>query len=224
MEEVKKRILEYFNEVNKKVREKDIRDKIGIGVEIDIKTILRELEQEGFILKCKSGWYMSLNNSCYISGIVCGSERGYAFLKPVNKLLEDMYISEYSLNGAIDGDMVLVKEVPSYGNKRECVVDRIIKERDKVIVGTTGKYGKKYFVEPDSKRIPYNIIIKNCKKSEFKTCQKVIVKITKRNNNPVFGHIEGEIVEVLGDRNQKGVDILSIAKAYGLEESFSSQT
>ena len=221
MEGTKDRILEYFNEVNKKVRVKDIKDSLGIGGDVDIKEILKELEQSGHILKCKRGWYMSLKNSNYISGIVQGNERGYAFLKPLDKSLEDMYISEYSLNGAIDGDTVLVREIPSYGSKRECMVDRIIRERETPIVGTTVKHGKKYFVLPDSKKIPYSIMIKNCKKSDFKAAQKVIVKITKRNNNPVFGYIEGEIVCVLGDANGKGVDILSVAKTYGLEEGFS---
>lgn len=219
MEETKRRILEYFKEVDKKVRAKDIKD--SLGIDIDVKEILEDLARDGLILKCKRGWYSSLDDSCYICGVVSGNERGYAFLKPLDKSLEDMYISEYGLKGAIDGDVVLAMEVPGYGNKKECIVHRIIKEREAAIVGTTGKYGKRRFVEPDSKKIPYNILLTNCKKSGFKPGKKVIVKITKRNLNPEFGFIEGEITEVLGDKDEKGIDILSIAKTYGLEEGFS---
>ena len=219
MEETKEKILEYFDEINKKVREKDIKDKIGI--DYDIKDILKELEQDGFVIKNKKGWYTSVKNSGYISGVVCGNERGYAFLRPIDKSLEDMYISEYSLNGAIDGDVVLVREITSWGNKKECFVYKIIKETNAIMVGTTKKSKEGYVVILDNKRIPDVVFIKKHKSSIFKKGQKVIVKITKRKIVPEFDFMEGEIVEVIGNQDEKGVDILSVAKTYGLEESFS---
>ena len=224
MEETKEKILEYLREVKKKVKLLEIEQNIGIEEHASeyVLEILHKLEEDGEIVKCKKGKYVLTEYSGYISGKIQGNERGYAFFRPDNKDLQDMFISEYDLGGALDKDTVLVKEIPfsGYGNKKECIVIKIIKDANETIIGTTIKRGSRFFVVPDNKRIPDIITITGGKLEEAKHNQKVIVEITKRKLNPFHDVIEGEITDILGDKNEKGIDILSIAKTYGLEQEF----
>ncbi|MBP5426960.1 MAG: ribonuclease R [Clostridiales bacterium] len=215
---MKDKILEYLKFAKKKLRAREIQQ--GIGSNIDIKTVLEELQTEGKIVKSNNGRYQTIENSEYVCGRIQGSEKGYAFLRLCDG--EDMFISEYALNGAIDGDTVLVKEdmVGSCGNKKEGIVCKILKKANEEIVGTVKVCKNKCFVIPDNKRIPEEVLIVGNRKKGVKKDQKVIIRITKRKINPVVDVLEGKIIEVLGNKKDKGVDILSVAKSYGLEESF----
>lgn len=213
-------ILDYLKQSRKKLRAKEIQE--GIKSDVDIKSVLEELSADGKIVKTRNGRYEAIENSEYISGCVQGNERGYAFLK-ISEDEEDMFIDAPNLNGAIDGDIVLVKEDVSArsGSRRECIVHKIVRRTNEEIVGTVKIYKKNCLVVPDNRRIPSAVFILNGKRKDIKRGQKVIVRITTRELNKEDNKtLEGKITEILGDKKDKGVDILSVAKTYGLEEKF----
>ena len=221
MEKIKEKVLNYLREIKRKVKIREIEQNIENSDPSEIQEVINELEQKGLIVKCKKGKYLLTEYSQYISGIIQGNERGYAFLRPINKELEDMFIDENSLNGALDGDTVLVSESSiRTGNKKEAIVYKIINMANQTIIGTVKKTSRGFIVIPDNKRIPCSVIITGGKLQEVKVNQKVMVEITKRKGNIESGKLEGEIIDIIGDKDEKGVDILSIAKTYGLEQDF----
>lgn len=86
------------------------------------------------------------------------------------------------------------------------------------IVGTFTKNKNFGFVVPDNKKISKDIFISKKYFSGAKSNDKVVVQITKPEidgNKP-----EGKIIEILGNINIAGVDMLSIIKEYKLPYEF----
>lgn len=184
-----------------------------------IKT-LNSMEKQGLIVKNRRGRYGVPEKMNLIIGQLEGHPGGYGFLLPENPELDDIYVSREDMNGAMHGDMVLVRpKVPAKGSsKAEGEVVRILKRSLKTVVGTVER-GKQYsFVVPDDKRIFYDLYVPKEKTNGAKNGQKVVAKIIEwpqKRRNPV-----GEIIEILGYPEEPGIDILSIIKKYDLPLDF----
>ncbi len=100
-----------------------------------------------------------------------------------------------------------------------------VKENSKIfdlekdtIVGIFQKSRNFGFVVPDDKKLGSDIFIskKDCMKA--KNNQKVVVKITKMPHADKSA--EGKIIEIIGDIDQAGVDMISLIKEYDLPYEF----
>lgn len=156
-----------------------------------------------------------------IEGIFRANEKGYGFLE-VEGQDEDLFIPASSVNGALNGDTVQViifkrKE----GTKRaEAKVVKVLNREKETVVGILQKSKNFGFVVPDDKKFGTDIFISKSKCKEAKNNDKVIAKILKY---PERGkNAEGEIIEVLGNVNQAGVDMLSVIKEFDLPNEFPS--
>jgi ribonuclease R len=181
---------------------------------------LNYMEKEGLVVRTRRGRYGIPEKMNLVVGRLEGHPRGYAFLIPENEELEDIYISQEDLNGALHGDTVLVRpKVRAHGGaKAEGEVIRILKRASKKVVGTIEKEKHFAFVTPDDKRFFYDIFIPGDQTMGARSGQKVVVKITRwpeKRRNP-----EGEVIEVLGFKDEPGIDILSIIKKYDLPLEF----
>lgn len=90
-------------------------------------------------------------------------------------------------------------------------------DRDK-LVGVFQKSKNFGFVVPDDRKIKTDIYISKKNSMKAKNNQKVVVQITKKpekDRKP-----EGKILEILGNINQAGVDMLSLIKEYDLPYEF----
>ena len=162
---------------------------------------------------------MSKKKNQKIEGIFRANERGYGFVE-VEGMDEDLFVPAGSTNRALNGDTVQVcifkkKE----GTKRaEAKVVKIVKREKETVVGIFQKSKNFGFVVPDDKRFGTDIFISKAKCKEAKTNDKVIAKILRY---PERGkNAEGEIIEILGNINQAGVDLLSVAREYNLPSEF----
>lgn len=91
-------------------------------------------------------------------------------------------------------------------------------ETGKRVIGTFEKNKNFGFVIPDSRKIPTDIFIskKNCMGA--RNNDKVIVEIIKE---PKKGRkIEGKVVEIVGNANEAGIDMLSLIREYELPYEF----
>jgi len=86
------------------------------------------------------------------------------------------------------------------------------------VVGLFHNHDSYGFVVPDDKRINKDIFIRSEGFKGAVTGQKVVVNILTYPEGRAAA--EGEIVEVLGHKDDPGVDILSIIRKHGLPESF----
>ncbi|MCX7884604.1 MAG: ribonuclease R [Caloramator sp.] len=182
--------------------------------------LLDEMEEEGYVVKTRKNRYGVPEKMNLVVGKLQGNPKGFGFLIPDDVRIEDIYVSGENMNGAMNNDRVIVKILKERtANKRvEGEVIRILKRANNKVVGTFEKSQNFGFVVPDDKRIYQDIFIPKAAMNGAKTGHKVVVEVTKwpeKRRNP-----EGKIIEILGNKDKPGVDILSIIKKYNLPEEF----
>ena len=182
--------------------------------------LLNRLEDEGKILRTPNDRYGVPERMNLLRGRVQAHAKGFAFLLPEDKEHPDVYLSANDLKSAMNGDIVLVKVISKSeaGGRFEGEVVRIVQRAVTQIVGTFDNHESYAFVLPDDKRINRDIFIP---KDQFKGAvsgQKVVVRIVSYPEGNAAA--EGEIVEVLGHKDDPGVDILSIIRKHQLPEGF----
>lgn len=185
---------------------------------------LNDLIKDGEIRISKKNRYVPITDEDKrLVGNLQGNQKGFAFFISDDINQKDVYIAKEDLNGALNKDKVRIQVKDKSVNDNESAegkVVEIIKRNTDNIVGTYSKNKTFGFVIPDEKNYFNDIFISKNKDMKAKDGYKVICKIDKfSGKNP-----EGHIIEVLGDPNDKGVDILSIIKSHGIPNKFSSKT
>lgn len=95
---------------------------------------------------------------------------------------------------------------------------KIFEIEKNTIVGTYKKSRNFGFVIPDDRKLGTDIYISKKNSMKAKDGQKVVVEITKLPKADKSA--EGNIVEIIGNINQAGVDMLSLIKEYDLPYEF----
>lgn len=153
-----------------------------------------------------------------LEGTFIGNAKGFGFVE-VEEEEEDFFIPETKVKDAFHQDKVQIRvlhEVP--GKRREAEVVTVLSRGMTQIVGTFESCKSYGFVVPDNPKIATDIYIAKEHKKGAVDGHKVIVEITdygSKGRNP-----EGKVVEILGHKNDPGVDILSLVHAYGLQVEF----
>lgn len=154
----------------------------------------------------------------FIEGIFRRHERGFGFV-----ILEDeegdIYIAKEDSKDAFSGDRVLVKlKKKSCGARQEGIILKVIEHKKDTLVGTFQKSKNFGFVIPDDKKLCRDIFISKKNFGKARNNHKVLVQITKY---PQKGRkAEGKILEVIGNVNEAGIDMLSLIKDYDLPYKF----
>src|SRR5690625_19166 len=185
---------------------------------------LNDLENDGELVRTRKNRYGLHEKMNLIRGRIQMHAKGFAFLVPDDEDEKDVYIHQNDLDSAMYGDKVLVRiEKASFdGNRPEGVVIRIVERSDAPIVGTYQDHGKFGFVIVDDKRIPNDIFIREGNTKGAIDGHKVIVKITEYPT--ALKSAEGEVIDILGHKNDPGIDILAIIHKHGIKAKFDEAT
>lgn len=179
--------------------------------------ILEELMLEGLVIKTKKKRFGAAINLGYVKGKFIGTERGFGFVEITDG--EDLFIPPDSTAGAMHGDLVLAKVTAqaTETKRQEGAVQTVLERAQTVLVGTYEKNGAAGFVVLDDKRAPVDLFIPEHASCGAKHGDKVVAEIVRigAGRNP-----EGKITEVLGNRLDVGVDVLSIIRQHGINEHF----
>lgn len=182
--------------------------------------VLKKLEEEYKIQKNRKSKYSLIDSNRYITGVFRANEKGFGFVK-IQGREEEIYISKNHTKSALNGDTVLIEILESAKESGHSLEGRIIKiiTRDKDTVVGVFVNSKNYgFVVPDDRRLGTDIFISKKNFGKARNDSKVLVKITKYPENGK--NAEGKIIEVLGNINEAGVDMLSLIKDYKLPYEF----
>ncbi|MBS5864500.1 MAG: ribonuclease R [Clostridium sp.] len=154
----------------------------------------------------------------FIEGIFRRHERGFGFVI-VEDQEDDIYIAKEDSKDAFSGDRVLVKlKKKSNGARQEGIILKVIEHKKDTLVGTFQKNKNFGFVIPDDKKLCRDIFISKKNFGKARNNHKVLVQITKY---PQKGRkAEGKILEVIGNVNEAGIDMLSLIKDYDLPYRF----
>jgi len=146
------------------------------------------------------------------TAILQSSNKGYAFAVVEGADRADVFIPASKLNGAAHGDKVSVRVTEPKENAGE--VAKILQRGVESLVGTYCKLRRNGFVLADDKRFSNEYLIENKNSNCAQNGQKVVIKILDYNIP------SAQVLEVLGYPDDKGIDILSIIRSYGLYEEF----
>ena len=180
--------------------------------------IIGKLELELKIQKNRKNRYR-ISEKIYYEGIYRKNQKGFGFVK-IEGEDEEVYISKENSSKALNGDRVLIEiiEEKNKVKKAEGIIVKILKHEKDTVVGIFQNNKDFGFVVPDDKNFGTDIYIARKNFGKARNNHKVLVKITKY---PQKGkNAEGKILEVLGNVNEAGVDMLSLIKEYKLPSKF----
>ncbi|GAB6928232.1 ribonuclease R [Paenibacillus sp. JCM 10914] len=182
--------------------------------------LLNELEQTGKIILTSTERYGVPERMALLRGRLQAHPKGFAFLIPDDREHPDVYIHANDLKSAMNGDTVLVRISSKHndGGKMEGEVIRIVTRAVTEVVGVYQNHEAYGFVLPDDKRINRDIFIPKHAINGAVDGVKVVVKLLSYPEGRAAA--EGEIIEVLGHKDDPGVDILSIIRKHQLPEGF----
>lgn len=183
--------------------------------------ILGKLEMKMKIQKNRKNQYRIVEK-VYYDGVYRKNAKGFGFVKIENEE-DEIYIAKTNSLNALNGDEVLIEiiEEKNKVKKAEGKIVRILKHEKDTVVGIFQNNKNFGFVVPDDKNFGTDIFISKKNFGKARNNHKVLVQITKY---PEKGKkAEGKIIEVLGNVNETGVDMLSLIKEHKLPSIFPEQ-
>ncbi len=198
----------------------DIQNKLHLNKVEEIQElgeVLRALEEDVIIYHTNKDRYMLLENSHLRKGVMRANKKGFGFVE-VDNLDDDIYVSADNMNGAIHDDVVLV-EITSKMNldRLEGRILKIIKRQVSRYVGEINFVNDIGIVTLDDKKVKIEMQIKKEDSLNAVDGHKVLVELGKRINNHKY---YGKVLEIIGHKNDPGVDILSIVYKYNINTEF----
>ena len=158
-----------------------------------------------------------------VTGRLSMTSKGFGFIIPDVKETEeetDVFVPGTQLGTAMHGDHVVARVTPpeEEGQSRVGEIIEILERANEHLVGTFESRNTFGFVTPDNTKIGMDVFVPKRAFGGAVTGSKVVVHITKwpegRHN------AEGEITEVLGQKGDPGVDVVSVMRAYELPDAF----
>ena len=200
----------------------ELQDALGLQDVSDITKLseeLRKLEEDVVIYCSNKGRYMMLEDSHLRKGTLRANKKGFGFVE-IENMEDDVYIAPENMNGAIHDDIVLV-EITSKINldRLEGRILKVLKRQVERYIGEINfdKKGMGHITLDDSK-IKLNIQVSKEDSLNAVDGHKVVVELIKKLNNNL--KYRGKVLEIIGHKNDPGVDILSIVYKYNINTEF----
>ena len=153
-----------------------------------------------------------------IIGRFISHKDGYGFIE-VEGQEEDYFVGRDNTGFAMQDDIVAaVLTFGAPGKRQEAKVIRIITHGFSDVVGTYDKSAGFGFVIADSNKLDRDIFIPAGKDMGAVSGHKVVCHIEDYGDDS--HKPEGIITEILGHKNDSGVDILSIVRSFGIDTEF----
>ena len=199
----------------------ELEDKLAINTVEETKIFteeLRRLVDDVVVYHSNKDKYMMLDKSHLRKGIMRANKKGFGFVE-VDNLDDDIYVASENMNGAIHDDIVLVEITSKMTvNRLEGRILKVLKRQVERYIGEISFDVKGVgHVTLDDKRVNINVQIPKDKSLNAVDGHKVVVELVKRINNKKY---EGKVVEIIGHKNDPGVDILSIIYKYNINTVF----
>jgi ribonuclease R len=218
------RLLTYMKEESyKPLTVQELEEVLGIDGSDGFRDFVKSLvhmEERGLVVRTRANRYGLPEKMNLVRGKISGHAKGFAFLIPEEQGVDDVFIPPHETNGALNGDIALVKvtKEDQSGTRREGTVVRILERGQTDIVGTFIDKKSFGFVETDDKKFSVDIFIPKEKTAGAIEGHKVVVHITRWPEGRQAA--EGEVIEIIGHKNDPGVDIMSIIYKHGLPQEF----
>lgn len=223
---LKEKILAFMrNKAYKPLTADDLAEQMELkGSELaELWPLLQELEDTAVIIKTRFGKYGIPERMNLVVGRLSATSKGYGFVipeNPGNPDQPDVFIPPDAMMNAMHKDRVVVRihRQPQHGRSREGEIIRIVERANTKVVGTFECSRHFGFVLPDDTRVGHDIFIPKDEFNGAKIGAKVVAEIVKWPEKKRSA--EGRIIEVLGQKGDPGIEILSIIKKHDLPTEF----
>ena len=216
---MEEKIIELLKNSDKALSVTEINDGLGFNSVDELKQLLKALNQMEDSLKIyrtKKNNYLLFTNSHLKLGTMIANKKGYGFVDIDGD--DDVFVAPTNMNGAIHGDRVVVEITSPKGIDLEGRIVKIVDRKFKQMVGEVYFNKNVPYVDLDDERV--KITIKLDKTMGAMPGHKVLVKITNKLKD---NNYKGEVIKILGHKNDPGVDILSITNEMGIPDTFSDE-
>lgn len=182
-----------------------------------VKTLVK-MEAQGYIVRSRSNRYGLPERMNLVRGKFIGHQKGFGFVTP-EEGGDDVFIPPFDVNGALNGDIVLIRIMKeSSGDRREGAVTKIVERSKTTFVGTYQANRGFGFVVTDDKKLNMDIFVAKDDTLGAVDGHKVVVEVTHWPDETKSA--SGIITKILGHKNDPGVDILSILYKYDIPPEF----
>ena len=182
----------------------------------ELPEVLSKLIKDLKVRYTNKGKYAKYDDKSQKIGVFAANKKGFGFVI-IDGEDKDYYVSKDNVNGAINGDEVVIKVLDE--SKHEAAVLRVNERHlNNVLVGEFYKKEDKNYLKLDDDKL--NIIVEipeediNGAVPGHKVVVRVDNKIEKTN------YYQGKVIRILGHKDDPGVDILSIAARYQINDVF----
>ena len=207
-------IIDLLKKVENPLTEIEIQDRLDVPLD-KLCEELRILEKCGDVYVTKKGKYTLYENTHLKVGKLSVNKKGFGFVILSGE--PDVHIKAENMNGAIHNDLVACE----YISAEEGRIVRILDRSFDTIIGEftlDGAYGK---IILDDSRVKLTILIDENHRNNAMPGHKVIVKpYTEVSKNKYYG----EVIRILGHKDDVGVDILSKVYEHDIEPNFTDET
>ncbi len=220
---MREEIIELLGKEKRALSATEICDKLNLNTAGELKKLLddlRILEESYTVYRSNKDKYMLFENSHLLKGRLSVNKKGFGFVI-VDGRDGDIYIDAKNMNGALNNDLVVVEELKGQnGKKTEGRVVKVLKKENNLIVGEYKIIdGNPHFI-PDDKKLRMEIILDNKDLDDLVDGHKIQVSIVKEMGKYKY---LGEVVKIIGHKNDPGVDILSIIYDHGINDVFTDE-
>jgi ribonuclease R len=220
--EFRKRVIATFERHSSiSMNYRQLAKKMGVNDEASkqlLPHILESLKTEQIVDEVNKGRYRLNYQTNSILGKVDMTSQGYAYIISAESQ-EEIFVTQKNLRTALHGDTVKVHLFARRkGAKLEGQVVEVVERLRTSFVGTIAITDNFAFMVPDSRLLPYDLIIPDDKLNGAKDGQKVVASIKQwhhRAKNPI-----GEVLEVLGYPGENETEMHSILAECNLPYKF----
>ena len=213
---MEEKILDIINKHNKAMTYDEILEKLTDEEIPLLPSTLSKLIKDLKIRFTNKGKYAKFDDKSQKIGIFAANKRGFGFVI-VDGEDKDYHVSYENVNGAIDGDEVVIKVIDE--SKHEAAVVRVNKRNlNNLLVGELYTKDDKNFLKLDDDKLNIIVEISSDDLEGAVPGHKIVVKI--ENKITKSNYYQGKVIRILGHKDDPGVDILSIAARYQINDVF----
>ena len=189
----------------------NIRKRLKISKQ-ELSVILDELISDGSV------HYLNGRNEYYLikKGKVQIKDAGYGFITVLDEE-DDYYISKYELDGIYDGDEISFYYMDNGDNHKEAYIIDVVDRAHKHVIGkykeVTRKGRTKAYIVSSDPKFPVSILVENPK-----NVKPGMIVYGEIDYSDIF--LKAIIKDVLGHKDDPGIEISQIALEYGFETPF----
>lgn len=213
------RILNILKQQDRAYTIFELKDILGLDTTEEIEEMMRvlnDLESNLTIYHTNKDKYMAFEYSHLKKGKIAVSDKGFGFVLMEDE--DDIHVDKEHLNGAIDGDLVIVEITnKNTGAKKEGRVLRIASRNYGPLVGEYSYNDGNPTIIPNDKKIKQKVVLTKDGTKDAVDGHIVVANVIKElDRNTILA----EITTIIGHKNDVGVDVESIVYKHMFSPKF----